>query len=46
MTEGNYRVMLDESEHPTQWYNIIPDLPEPRLRRCIREHSSLPAPTT
>ena len=23
------RVTLDESEIPTQWYNIIPDLPEP-----------------
>ncbi len=23
------KVLLDESEMPTQWYNIIPDLPEP-----------------
>ncbi len=23
------KYMLDESEMPTQWYNIIPDLPEP-----------------
>ncbi len=23
------KVMLDESEMPTRWYNIIPDLPEP-----------------
>ncbi len=23
------KVMLDEAEIPTQWYNIIPDLPEP-----------------
>ncbi|MEM7324984.1 MAG: TrpB-like pyridoxal phosphate-dependent enzyme [Actinomycetota bacterium] len=23
------KVLLDESEIPTQWYNIIPDLPEP-----------------
>ncbi len=23
------KIMLDESEMPTQWYNIIPDLPEP-----------------
>jgi tryptophan synthase beta chain len=23
------KVLLDESEMPTQWYNLIPDLPEP-----------------
>ncbi len=23
------KIMLDESEMPTQWYNIVPDLPEP-----------------
>ena len=23
------KVMLDENEMPTQWYNVIPDLPEP-----------------
>ncbi len=23
------KILLDESEIPTQWYNIIPDLPEP-----------------
>ena len=23
------KVLLDESEMPTQWYNIVPDLPEP-----------------
>lgn len=23
------KVILDESEQPTQWYNIVPDLPEP-----------------
>ncbi len=23
------RILLDESEMPTRWYNIIPDLPEP-----------------
>ncbi len=23
------RILLDESEIPTQWYNVIPDLPEP-----------------
>ncbi len=27
---GEYtKVTLDESEMPTQWYNVIPDLPEP-----------------
>ena len=29
MTEDYYRVTLPDSELPTQWYNIIPDLPEP-----------------
>ena len=23
------KILLDESEMPTQWYNIVPDLPEP-----------------
>ena len=23
------KILLDESEMPTQWYNIIPDLPTP-----------------
>ncbi len=25
----NHKILLDESEMPTQWYNVIPDLPEP-----------------
>ena len=25
----NYKILLDESEMPTQWYNIVADLPEP-----------------
>ncbi len=30
MTADNYvKVQLDESEMPTQWYNVIPDLPNP-----------------
>ncbi len=30
MSDDNYtKVLLDESEMPTQWYNIVPDLPEP-----------------
>ncbi len=29
MAEDYYRVNLPESEHPTQWYNVIPDLPAP-----------------
>lgn len=28
MTELN-KILLDENEMPTQWYNIVPDLPEP-----------------
>jgi len=23
------KILLDESEMPTQWYNVIPDLPTP-----------------
>lgn len=26
---GETKILLDESEMPRQWYNIIPDLPEP-----------------
>ena len=29
MTDEYYRVTLPDSELPTQWYNIIPDLPAP-----------------
>ncbi len=29
MAEDYYRVNLPESELPTQWYNVIPDLPQP-----------------
>ncbi|MCY4162878.1 MAG: TrpB-like pyridoxal phosphate-dependent enzyme [bacterium] len=29
MAEDYYRVSLADSELPTQWYNIIPDLPSP-----------------
>jgi tryptophan synthase beta chain len=31
MTEGDTRtkILLDESEQPTRWYNVIPDLPSP-----------------
>ena len=24
-----HKILLDESEQPTQWYNLIPDLPSP-----------------
>ncbi len=29
MADDYTRVILPESEHPTQWYNVIPDLPSP-----------------
>ena len=29
MPDNYSKVLLDESEMPTRWYNIIPDLPEP-----------------
>ena len=32
MTERT-KIILDESEIPTQWYNVIPDLPAPPLPR-------------
>ena len=28
-TVNQHKILLDESEMPTQWYNIIPDLPSP-----------------
>ncbi|MET0146871.1 MAG: hypothetical protein ABW328_19090 [Ilumatobacteraceae bacterium] len=27
--ESRTKILLDESEIPTQWYNIVPDLPSP-----------------
>ena len=27
--ETPHKILLDESEMPTQWYNILADLPEP-----------------
>ena len=29
MADDYSKVLLDESEMPTRWYNVIPDLPEP-----------------
>lgn len=29
MPEADHKILLEESEIPTQWYNIVPDLPEP-----------------
>jgi tryptophan synthase beta chain len=26
---NQHKIMLDESEMPTQWYNVVPDLPSP-----------------
>ena len=28
-TVNQHKILLDESEMPTQWYNIVPDLPTP-----------------
>jgi tryptophan synthase beta chain len=28
-TVSRHKVLLDESELPTQWYNVVPDLPSP-----------------
>ncbi len=28
-SDGQTKILLDESEIPTRWYNIVPDLPEP-----------------
>ena len=32
----NTKILLDESEMPTRWYNIVADLPTPPPPRCIR----------
>ena len=29
MAEVQHKIMLDESQMPTQWYNLVPDLPSP-----------------
>ena len=29
MSVRQHKYLLDESEMPTRWYNIIPDLPAP-----------------
>jgi tryptophan synthase beta chain len=29
MADNYHKVLLDESDMPTQWYNVIPDLPTP-----------------
>jgi len=29
MAELQHKILLDESELPTQWYNVVPDLPSP-----------------
>ncbi|MFT7598583.1 MAG: tryptophan synthase beta chain [Acidimicrobiales bacterium] len=29
MSDNYHKILLDESEMPTQWYNIVPDLPSP-----------------
>ena len=29
MAELQHKILLDESQLPTQWYNVVPDLPSP-----------------
>ena len=29
MAETQHKILLDESQLPTQWYNVVPDLPSP-----------------
>jgi tryptophan synthase beta chain len=29
MAERQHKILLDESQVPTQWYNLVPDLPSP-----------------
>ena len=29
MSETRHKILLEESEMPTQWYNVVADLPEP-----------------
>ena len=40
------KILLDESELPTQWYNVIPDLPAPPPPPLHPARSSRSAPTT
>ena len=44
--EHQVKYLLDESEMPRQWYNVIPDLPSPRRRRCTRAPGSRSGPKT
>ena len=37
---------LDESDLPTHWVNLAPDLPGRRCRRCTPARCSRPGPTT
>ena len=45
-TVRQHKFILDETEMPTAWYNIVPDLPHLRPRPCTRARWSRPAPTT
>ena len=29
MNDGYHKILLEESEIPTRWYNVVPDLPTP-----------------
>ena len=33
-----HKIMLDESEMPTRWYNVIPDLPQPASAAAAPGH--------
>ena len=41
MAQRYTKVMLDEKEIPAQWYNILPDLPQPPLHPGTRARNSV-----
>ena len=43
-TVHQHKILLEESEMPTAWYNIVPDLPSPPRPHCTLERSSPPGP--
>ena len=40
------KIILDESELPRQWYNVVADLPHPRRPRCTPARCSRWGPMT
>jgi predicted alternative tryptophan synthase beta-subunit len=43
LDDKTVKIVLDERDIPTHWYNVVPDLPEPP---CIQAPASRSAPQT